>query len=233
MKNIFLVDADDTILDFQGASISAVRNAFFVFGKEWKEEYATVYKRVNDNLWEALERREITREQLLKTRFSLYLRELGLADIDGDKFNELYLTHLATKPLYVKGAKAFLEKLKGLGRVYIVTNGTEKIQKSRFSILGIDDLIDGVFISQTIGYDKPAKEYTDYVIKHVDGFTKENAVWIGDSLSADIKSANEAGITSIWFNYYKKPASAHVKPDYIVDNFDKIFKILQNIEEKA
>ena len=231
MKNIFLVDADDTILDFHGASKNAVRHAFFVFGLPWKEEYATVYKRVNDELWESLERRELTREKLLKIRFPLYLKELGINDVDGDKFNELYLTHLATHPVYVYGAEAFLKKLRALGRVYIVTNGTEKIQKSRFAIAGLNGLVDGVFVSQTVGYDKPAKQYTDYVLSHIPNFKKENAVWIGDSLSADIKAANEANITSVWFNLHKKQANWQSKPNYIVDNFDEIFEILQRIKE--
>ena len=230
MKNIFLVDADDTILDFHGASTNAIRYAFSAFDIVWKEEYERVYKRVNDGLWESLERREITREKLIAVRFPLYLKELGLQGVDGDKFNEIYLTHLATHPVYNQGARGFLQKLRKLGRVYIVTNGTKKIQRSRFAISGLNDLADGVFVSQTVGYDKPAKEYTDYVIAHIPQFEKEKAVWIGDSLSADIKASNEAGITSVWFNPHKKAGNEKIKPDFIVDNFEKIFEILQRIK---
>ena len=231
MKNIFLVDADDTILDFHGASKNAIRYAFSAFDIAWQEEYATVYKRVNDGLWEALERRELTREKLIAIRFPLYLKELGFTNVDGDTFNEMYLTHLANNPVYNQGAREFLQKLRKLGRVYIVTNGTKKIQQSRFSISGLNDLADGVFVSQTVGYDKPAKQYTDYVIAHISGFAKEKAVWIGDSLSADIKSANDAKITSIWFNPHKKEPNGQANPDFIVDNFEKIFEILQRIED--
>lgn len=229
MKNIFLVDADDTILDFHGASAKAIRYAFSVFNIPWQDEFANVYKKVNDELWERLERRELTREKLIEIRFPLYLKELGVEGLDGDKFNEIYLHYIATNPMYMEGAEEFLKKLGKIGRVFIVTNGTQKIQKSRFAISGLNAYAKDVFVSQAIGYDKPAKQYTDYVLSHIPNFKKENAVWIGDSLSADIKAANEANITSIWFNPSKKALNGQATPDYIVDNFEKIFEILQRI----
>lgn len=229
MKNIFLVDADDTILDFHGASAKALRYAFSEFSIPWQDSFASVFKRVNDGLWERLERRELTREKLIEIRFPIYLKELGIQGVDGDKFNEIYLHYLATNPIYVEGAEAFLKKLKTMGRVFIVTNGTQKIQKSRFEILGLNALVEDVFVSQVIGYDKPAKQYIDYVLSHIPNFKKENAVWIGDSLSADIKAANAANITSIWFNPNKKALNGQAIPDFIVDNFEKIFDILQRI----
>ena len=119
-----------------------------------------------------------------------------------------------------------MKTLRKNGRVFIVTNGTTNIQKSRFEICGLNELVDGVFVSETIGYNKPAKEYTDYVLTHIDGFSKERAVWIGDSLSADIKAAKDANITCIWYNPDKKEVKEDEKPDFYVDNFDKILRIL-------
>ena len=199
-KDIFLVDADNTLLDFHGSSFLAIREALESFSIAWKEEFAAIFTRLNDGLWEALERKEITREQLIKIRFPMYLKELGLSHINGDEFNKKYLHLLSTRPLFIDGAEEFLKKLKEHGKVYIVTNGTEWIQKSRFKILGIERYIDGVFVSDTIGVDKPDPNYTKYVLEHIDGFEKNCAVWIGDSLSADIKAANDANIDSIWYN---------------------------------
>ena len=56
MTDIFLVDADDTILDFHGVAQKAVRHAFASVSVEWKEEYAAQYASFNAKLWEALER---------------------------------------------------------------------------------------------------------------------------------------------------------------------------------
>ena len=68
-KDIFLVDADDTILDFQKASANAIQDAFSYFGVQWEDRFATEYKLLNDELWERLERKELTRDRLHAIRF--------------------------------------------------------------------------------------------------------------------------------------------------------------------
>ncbi len=226
MKNIFLVDADDTILDFHGASALALQYAFDKSGIAWQETFLAEFKKINGGLWEALERKELTRKELMERRFHIFLSHMGLKGVDGDRFNALFLDYLATHPVYLEGAQIFLQKLGELGRVYIVTNGTAWIQKSRFDIAKLWGYAEDVFVSDTIGFDKPAKEYTQFVIEHISDFKRENAVWIGDSLSADIQAANEAGITSVWYNRHRKTPIG-IQPDHIVESFDEFFVLLK------
>ena len=114
------------------------------------------------------------------------------------------------------------------GRIYIVTNGTESIQKRRFDILNLWDKVDGVFISQAVGADKPDIKFTERVIAQIKDFNSARAIWIGDSLSADIKGANLANIHSIWYNPQKISLKENdPKPTYIADGFEKILSILQ------
>ena len=228
MKDIFLVDADDTILNFHGAAEKAIEAAFAQNGVEWKTEYMQCYREMNAKLWEALERKEITREWLMAQRFPLFLKELGIG-LDGEAFNRVYIEHLSTHPIYFDGAQEFLQELGKMGRVFIVTNGTESIQRSRFDISKLWSYAEDVFISETTGFDKPAKGYTDYVAAHIDGFDYGRAVWIGDSLSADIKAANEGNITSIWFNPHEKPVTSIASPDYTAKDFAEILEILRRI----
>ena len=228
-KEIFLVDADDTVLDFHGASAKALIYAFSACGIAWKDEYASVYKRVNDGLWESLERKELTRAELIERRFPLYLSTLGFDGVDAEAFNQRYLHFLATNPIYMQGAEDFLRALNAIGRVFIVTNGTEKIVRSRFTIAKLWDFAEDVFISEVVGCDKPGKAYTDYVEAHIAGYEKEKTIWIGDSLSADIQAANSAGIESIWYNPHKKAAIGGAKPDYEAASFLEILKIIEKI----
>ena len=87
--------------------------------------------------------------------------------------------------------------------------------------------MDGVFISQTAGADKPDKKFTDYVLARIKDFSINRAVWIGDSLSADIRAANDANITSIWYNPQKTPLPTNeAKPTYVVGDFEEILSIL-------
>lgn len=120
------------------------------------------------------------------------------------KVNQNYLAWLAKHPEYFPGAEEFLKKLAGAGRIYIVTNGTYAIQTSRFKISKLDQYADGVFVSEKIGCDKPGEAYTEYVTSHIPAFNRSAAVWIGDSLTADIRAANDAGIDSIWFNPHNR-----------------------------
>ncbi len=228
MKNIFLVDADDTILDFHGASSVALRAAFEGSKIPWREEYLAEFRRINGGLWEALERKELTRKELMERRFHVYLAHLGLREYDANAFNRQFLEHLATHPIYIEGAREFLRALREMGRVYIVTNGTAWIQKSRFDIAGLWSFAEETFVSDLIGHDKPAKEYTDYVIAHIPNFERKNAVWIGDSLSADIKAAKEGGISSVWFNPLRKRGTGELVPDFTAESFEEILSWLKN-----
>ena len=229
MKNIFLVDADDTLLDFHGASAIALKTAFIESGVAWEDRFLSEFKVINAGLWEALERKELTRKELMERRFHIFLKYMGMDSIDADAFNQIFLKHLATHPIYIDGAQEFLTELRKLGRVYIVTNGTAWIQKSRFDISNLWSYAEEVFVSDLIGFDKPAPEYTQYVINHIPDFCVENAVWIGDSISADIKAANDAKITSIWYNRHSKTLTGNILPDYTFVKFEEILTFLQKI----
>ena len=230
MKKIFLVDVDDTILDFHGVSALALREAFEENGVQWQEYLGEEFRAFNSNLWAALERKEISRATLMAERFSRFFAYMHMEQVDGKKVNECFLRYISTYPRFMEGAEDFLLSLRSLGRIYFVTNGTKEIQQSRFDRIGLWKYAENTFISQEVGFDKPAKEYTAYVMSNIEDFRREDAVWIGDSLSADIRAAKEAQITSIWYNPKKKSAGEEVKPDYIASDFSEILTILEKIQ---
>ena len=86
--DIFLVDADGTLLDSHASSLASLTAASKAFKREWKEEYEEEFFSLNDELWQKLVRKEITRERLLSSRFPEFLDRVGEDDIPGDKFNE-------------------------------------------------------------------------------------------------------------------------------------------------
>ena len=229
--SIFLVDVDDTLLDFHRASLDGLKAVFESFNIAWQPRFGEVFTRLNNRLWESLERKEITRQYLHDVRFSMYLESLGIEGVSGNTYNERFLQYLARNPVYKEGAEAFLTALNKLGRVYFVTNGTLWIQQSRFEIAGLYRYGLEAFVSDAIGYDKPSPKYTEYVLSHIPDFEREKAVWIGDSLSADICAANEAKIDSVWFNYREKTASGKIQPTYEAKNFEEILQILTGNEK--
>ena len=146
--------------------------------------------------------------------------------VSGEQFNKVFLDYLANTPIFFEGAKEFLKTLGKHGRVYFVTNGTAWIQKSRFDKCGLWEYAKQTFVSDTIGYDKPSPLYTQYVIEHVEGFEREKAVWIGDSLSSDMQAAVEAGIDSVWFTKQKELPKTGVKPTFLANSYKEVLKAL-------
>ena len=77
MKNIFLLDVDDTLLDFQRAEREQVIATLAEHGIAADESTADLFHIINDSLWKKLERGEITRDKLVVERFEILLEKLG------------------------------------------------------------------------------------------------------------------------------------------------------------
>lgn len=224
---IFLVDVDDTVLDFQRASAEALQKACSVCEVAWEERFEEAFRKFNGALWERLEKKEITRKYLMNNRFTLFFKELNMPKVSGEQFNRVFLNYLANTPIFLDGAIEFLKTLGRYGRVYFVTNGTAWIQKSRFDKGGLWQYAKETFVSDIIGCDKPSPLYTKHVIEHIEGFEKEKTVWIGDSLSSDIQAAFEAGIDSVWFTKNGKLPEAGAVPTYTASSYAEILKALE------
>ena len=77
MFEFLFLDLDDTILDFQKAEHIALSKTLKEFGLEPTERVLKRYNLINKAHWEALERKELTREQVLVGRFQTLFAEMG------------------------------------------------------------------------------------------------------------------------------------------------------------
>jgi HAD superfamily hydrolase (TIGR01549 family) len=128
------------------------------------------------------------------------------------------------------GAKELHSALKGKVKMYIVTNGVEFIQKSRYSLSGLSLYFDGIFISGELGYEKPDPKYFERIEDILGTFSKENTIVIGDSLTSDIKGANNFGLDSCWYNPSKKQPSTVASPTYTAHSFDEVYSVIEKGE---
>jgi 2-haloacid dehalogenase len=106
-----------------------------------------------------------------------------------------------------------------------VTNGVLETQEKRLEMSGINKYVDGVFISEEIGWQKPTIQYFEHCFAHIPGFDREKAIIVGDSLSADIQGGINAGITTCWYN----PEGKHdrgMKIDHEVRTLAEVWDIL-------
>ena len=82
------------------------------------------------------------------------------------------------------------------------------------------------FISEEAGAPKPQKAYYDYVRSQVPEITAENCLIIGDSLSTDIKGANNAGLPCCWFNSGGKVRPGNLRIDHEIADLLQLLDIV-------
>ena len=198
MKDIFLLDIDETLFDFPREEREALWRTLKKRDIEPTEEMLARYHAINESYWKKLERGEITRARLVVERFEVFLREYGRAD-SPEEFSREYFSELASGGCFYPGAEAFVEALKGRGRIFLVTNGATFTQTHRIAASGLGTYADGVFISETIGINKPSEAYAAFVEAHIEGYERSRAVWVGDSLTSDAPCAASRGIDFILY----------------------------------
>lgn len=224
IKAVFM-DIDNTLLDFHLNAYYALKDAFKACDLEFKEEYFDTFLKVNDGLWEKIEKKTLTRAELKVIRFQLVFKAVGVVG-DSVLGEEVFRKKLYEYAYPIDGAMDVLRYLCGKYRMFAASNAIEKQQIARLKRAGMHDLFEKLFISEGIGHDKPSKEFFDYCFSLVDGVTPQEAVMIGDSLSADIKGGKDYGLTTVWFNRHGKNNPNPDCVDYEVKSLEDIKKIL-------
>lgn len=223
-----LFDVDDTLLDFKAAEKLALRLLFEDQQVPLTEEMEAHYKRINQGLWRSFEEGKIDLEEVLNSRHALLFREYGY-EVDGMVMERKYRGYLEEGHEQVLGALELITALHDKYDLYIVTNGVSKTQIKRLHDSGLFPLFKNVFVSEDTGYKKPMKEYFDYVFARIPDFSVEHGLIIGDSLTADIKGGQLAGLDTCWFNPDKKSNDTSIIPTYEIQELDELFRIL-NVE---
>ena len=196
------------------------------FGAADPEGAADIFTLINKACWLDVEKGIRTREQIAVDRFRELKSRLSL-DADAETINEYYKAQMRGSHHLLPGAGKFLRDLKLRGHsLYLITNGVEATQKSRLEGSGICGFFDGVFISEAMGCRKPEREFFELVGRQIKHFDPADCYVIGDSLTADIKGANAAGLKSIWFNPTGKPLTAEGVPTRQARSYSDILNIL-------
>ncbi|AEB61748.1 MULTISPECIES: YjjG family noncanonical pyrimidine nucleotidase [Bacillus] len=226
-----LFDIDNTLLDFTASETDALQKLFQGSKLDLTAEVEARYKALNQGLWKAFEEGEMTRDEVVNTRFALLFKEYGL-EADGVLMNQTYRQYLEEGHQMIDGAYELIERLSPSFDLYIVTNGVSRSQYKRLGDSGLYPFFKDVFVSEDTGFQKPMKEYFDYVFARIPGFSAEHGLIIGDSLSADIKGGQMAGIDTCWFNPGKKENESGIIPTYEIQSLDELYDVLK-VERKA
>ena len=226
MIEFLFLDLDDTILDFQKAERLALAKTLEAFGLSSADTVLTRYNQINREHWERLERKELTREQVLVGRFAALFQEMGLS-AQAEKVARAYEENLSQGHYFLPGAEEALQSLSKKYKLYLASNGTAKVQAGRLKSAGIIPYFQEIFVSEEMGYNKPDPAYFSACFARIPGFRKERAMMVGDSLTSDILGGIQAGIATCWVNPHHKTGEIH--PDYEIESITQLEALLNNL----
>ena len=228
MMEFLFLDLDDTILDFHKAERIALSKTLREFGLEPTDEVLSRYHIINRQHWEALERGELTRDQVLEGRFQMLFSEMGKS-ADPAAVARGYEQNLGIGHYFLPGAQEAVERLHEKYRLFLASNGTASVQHSRLTSAGLYPYFEKVFVSQEIGFNKPSREYFDACFARIPGFDPEKAIMVGDSLTSDILGGIRAGIKTCWVNPGHLEPRGDIPADCEIESLSQLEALLETL----
>lgn len=222
-----LFDFDGTLLDFSKAEDKALKAAFARHGYPFSQQDQELFRRINKQLWHQYEQGTITRNQVTDSRFGRLFQAMGIAG-DGVEFEREYQKLLAQGHDLIPGAELVLQRLQEKGhRLYGVTNGVAATQKRRMEDSGLNRFFLRVFVSEEVGFQKPDPRFFDFAAQNIPGFSREQALIVGDSLTSDIQGGNLSGIDTCWYQPSGEPPMGDILPTYTITSLMQLLPLLE------
>jgi len=213
-----LLDADNTLFDFDAAEDFMLTRSLLHFGVEPTQERKDHYRAINTALWTAFDQGKITQEKLVVERYARFLSEEGISG-DPAQWNRFGLNQLSRDPTLLPGAEQLCRRLAQRYTLALVTNGIPFVQRGRLELSPLASCFGPrVYISGELGCRKPERKFFQKVLESL-GASRDrgNALMIGDSLTSDIRGAFNAQLDSMWLNR-RGAAPGALKPTYEVSS---------------
>ncbi|MBU0488873.1 MAG: YjjG family noncanonical pyrimidine nucleotidase [Bacteroidetes bacterium] len=226
--NHIFFDLDRTLYDFDRSAEETFR---FLFNKHISPiqpafdfaAFYSVYKKINDDLWDRYRKNLVTKEFLKYERFIATLNSVGIYDQELAK--SIANEYVATGPMHryiFPYTLEILEYLSGKYKIHILTNGFSEVQYKKAETTGISKFIDQFITSEEAGVNKPNVDAFVFALKKA-GASPEESIMIGDDAEVDISGAAKAGMDTVWFNPLH--ANSEIKATYEISSLLELKEI--------
>ena len=237
MIRALFLDLDDTLCDANSAWNRAVSETFQTLLDAHPRVQPTAlsqaWDRVHQSLFQALASGQMTMAAVRDIRFQRTLEEVGI--YDSSYATELN-TLLAQRQLTYLRLFEDVGCLESIGRgihVGIITNGAGDThpdsQRTKIEHLGLCQQVDSVWISDEVGYRKPDTRIFELACATA-GILPQEAAFVGDSVSNDIRGSNRAGMISVLIDragQVSHHGNADETPTYKVRSLFEISTVLK------
>ncbi|MTV22843.1 YjjG family noncanonical pyrimidine nucleotidase [Staphylococcus delphini] len=223
---VILFDFDDTLVDFHDAEVQAYGHLMRHYEVPSHLHDYHRFKEINQNHWEAFQRGEITKAEVLRHRFIATFETYGMT-VDGQEADIVFRDGLARALIkWLAGIMPMLEALHSQYALAIVTNGVTDTQERRIAQTDLHTVIDHIFISDKVGAQKPNVGFFEAVFEVFDQYDKKDFLIVGDSLTSDIQGGINAGIDTCWFNHRQLENKTAIQPTYTIEHITALKEIL-------
>ena len=194
-----LLDLDHTLLDSDASEASAFDVTLTNAGVRNPESHFPAYDCINKNLWAAVERGEMTPDEVKVRRFEQLCDEIGI-EAQPEEMAAIFVEGLANEGELYPGTRDVLEELAAITRLAMITNGLSYVQRTRIERLQLGPYLAAVAISAEIGAAKPHTQIFDVIFEALGQPDRRSVLIVGDSLSSDMQGGWNYGIDTCWFN---------------------------------
>lgn len=220
-----LFDADATLYDFKAAEKQAFMITMEKYGLDHSIDSYELYSKINDDMWKRLERGEIGKDELRVKRFDEYAHASHQM-MDAEVMSHEYTDNLAEMGILFDDAMAVIQTVSKRIECSIASNGIGYVQRRRFQKSGIEPYFKHLFISEELKAEKPDPKFFKSIEQVLGIEDPKRILFVGDSLSADIKGGVMAGWTTVWYNPDHIRNTTEYQPDYEIDSLSQVIDLL-------
>lgn len=225
--NVIIFDFDYTLFDYEATEKIAVKAAFEKLGLPYQNDYHTMFKQINRQIWADSERdRRIDKNALRIERFRILFEQLNIPNADelAARASEEYISY-SEQGVLIPGVEETILELQKRYSLAIASSG--------LSIPRMQKLINSP-ISNCFGQVLFREQFEEDKLKPHHGFfdrlaslyqvPREKILYVGDSFKEDIEGSKNAGFSNVYFKFFNIPDREidFNKCDYVIDNFDEL-----------
>ncbi|MBN1410071.1 MAG: YjjG family noncanonical pyrimidine nucleotidase [Spirochaetales bacterium] len=222
----FLIDADNTIFDYNRAEKESLYEALQEIDFKGSFELAYLkYREINKQLFKLFELGKMNLYTIKLLRFKTLFKTFRIkANIS--MVAEKYVKNLSTKAYLLPHSMEVIEFLSRRALLCLATNGIASVQRGRIARAELEVFFHDIFISEEIGAAKPDSAFYRAATEKLPVPLYE-ILCIGDTPSSDIRGGYIFGIDTCWIP--GQPAYYPVEephPDYIISDLRELKKFV-------
>lgn len=222
-KAIFF-DIDDTLLDFSSASRAAFIQSCDALNLFQADRLYQKFQAIDQFLWVEQKQGKISVSDVIDRRFHVLFSQETI-DLDHAKMRDTFQHHLSLEAQMEAGAHELLTYLSSKYQIYAASNSLWALQHSRLNIAKLLPYFSKLFVSDIIGYEKPAPNFFQECLRQSQWAAHE-VLFVGDSLEADMQGAANSKIDTCWYNPQSKNNHIDCHINHQIQTLSELMDIL-------